>query len=92
MAMHNPPHPGDLLAEDSLPALGLNCSDLAKHLSYPEIALLAVLERRAAIEADLAVRLELAGIGTARHWMAMQAAYDLSQARRREQPAIQRIY
>jgi len=92
MAMYNPPHPGDLLAEDSLPALGISCADLARHLSYPEIALLAVLERRAGLDAELAVRLELAGIGVARHWMAMQAAYDLSQARQREQPAIRRIY
>ncbi|HHM5699163.1 HigA family addiction module antitoxin [Pseudomonas aeruginosa] len=89
MVMHNPPHPGELLAEDALPALGLSCADLAKHLSYPEASLLAVLHSRAALDADLAVRLEQAGIGSARHWVAMQMAYDLSQARQRTQPTIQ---
>ncbi|MCO3721286.1 HigA family addiction module antitoxin [Pseudomonas aeruginosa] len=91
MVMHNPPHPGELLAEDALPALGLSCADLAKHLSYPEASLLAVLHSRAALDADLAVRLEQAGIGSARHWVAMQMAYDLSQARQRTQPTIQRL-
>ena len=30
--MHNPPHPGDTLREDVLPALGLNVTEAAEHL------------------------------------------------------------
>lgn len=91
MTMYNPSHPGALLAEDSLPALGISGTDLATHLSYPEHILLEVLQTRARLDADLAVRLELAGLGSARAWLAMQMAYDLWHARNRPQPAIKRV-
>ncbi|WP_267272996.1 HigA family addiction module antitoxin [Pseudomonas putida] len=91
MNMHNPAHPGVLLAEDSLPALGISGRDLAIHLSYPEDLLLEVLQARSRLDADLAVRLEQAGIGTAYTWLAMQMSYDLWQAQHRLQPTIQRL-
>nr|WP_253446331.1 addiction module antidote protein, HigA family [Pseudomonas nitroreducens] len=72
-----------------MPALGLSWAGLAKHLSYPEASLLAALRSQAALDADLAVRLEQAGIGSARDWGAMQMAYDLAQARQPTQPTIQ---
>ncbi|UWZ79789.1 HEPN domain-containing protein [Geoalkalibacter halelectricus] len=40
------------------------------------------------ISPDLAVRLERAGVSTARFWMTLQANYDLSQALKREQPPV----
>jgi antitoxin HigA-1 len=46
---------------------------------------------RAPISSDLAVRLERAGIGSARTWLAVQADYDLWQAEHREQPHIERF-
>ncbi len=39
----------------------------------------------------MAVRLERAGIGKARMWLAMQSAYDLWQAEHREQPEVERL-
>jgi addiction module HigA family antidote len=91
MSMHNPPHPGESLREDVLPAIGMNVSSLARHLGYSRGQLSAVINGRAALSADLAYRLELAGLGAARQYLAEQAAYDLWQAAQREHPPICRL-
>ncbi|WPO98941.1 HigA family addiction module antitoxin [Pseudomonas sp. HR96] len=91
MAMFNPPHPGEALREDVLPALGLTVTSLARHIGYSRGQLSTVLNGRAALSADLALRLELAGLGTASVWIAQQGAYDLWQARHREMPPISRL-
>lgn len=91
MAMFNPPHPGEALREDVLPALGLSITALASHLGYSRGQLSTVLNCRAAISADLAWRLEMAGLGSARMYLAEQAAYDLWQAQQREIPHIARL-
>jgi len=91
MAMFNPPHPGEALREDVLPALGLSITTLATHLGYSRGQLSTVLNCRAAISADLAWRLEMAGLGSARMYLAEQAAYDLWQAQQREIPQIARL-
>jgi len=91
MSMHNPSHPGALLTEDSLPALGISGADLATHLGYPVHILVEILKSRAPLDADLAVRLELAGLGIARNWLAMQMAYDLWHAQHRTLPVIKRL-
>jgi len=54
MPMHNPPHPGEALREDVMPAVGLNVTALARHLGYSRGQLSTVLNGRAAITADLA--------------------------------------
>ena len=91
MPMHNPPHPGEAIREDILPAVGLSLTALAQHLGYSGGQLSTVLHGHAAISADLAYRLELAGLGSARQYLAEQAAYDLWQAKHREHPAISRL-
>lgn len=91
MAMHNPPHPGEALRDDVLPAVRLSVSALARHIGYSRGQLSTVLNGRAAISADLAHRLELAGLGNARQYLAEQAAYDLWQAEHREHPHIARL-
>lgn len=91
MPMHNPPHPGESLRCDVLPALKMSITDLAQHLKYSRGQLSTVINGRAAVSADLAYRLELAGISTARMWLALQAAYDLWQAEQREHPPITRL-
>ncbi|MDN6856650.1 HigA family addiction module antitoxin [Pseudomonas sp. CAN2814] len=90
--MLNPPHPGELLREDVLPALKISARELSQHLGYLETEILGVLECKAGVSADLALRLELAGIGVASNWLAMQSAFDLAQARKRQHPTIKRIY
>ena len=78
--MHNPPHPGELLRDEVITALGLSVTEAAERLAMSRVAMSRVLNGKAAISPDLAVRLEQAGVSTARAWLAMQANFDLAQA------------
>jgi antitoxin HigA-1 len=86
--MHNPPHPGELQREDVLAPLGLSVKEAAERLSMSRVALSRVVNGRAAICPDLAIRLELAGVGQARAWLTMQGNYDLARAMQHEQPPV----
>jgi antitoxin HigA-1 len=83
--MYNPPHPGETLREDVLPALGLSVTDAAEQLGVARPSLSRVLNGHAAISPEMAIRLEKwLGIdngGRADLWLAEQASYDLWQAR-----------
>ncbi|PQA77828.1 HigA family addiction module antitoxin [Rhodoferax sp. TS-BS-61-7] len=85
--MFNPPHPGLTLRDDVLPALGLNVTDAAKQLDVSRVALSRVLNGRAAISPEMALRIEAwLGVergGEARLWLAEQSAYDVWQAKLR---------
>jgi addiction module HigA family antidote len=89
--MHNPPHPGELLRDEVISALDLSVTEAARRLAMSRVALSRVLNGKAAISPDLAVRLEQAGASTARAWLAMQANHDLWRALQHEQPAVQRL-
>ncbi len=93
--MHNPPHPGETLREDVLPALGLSVTDAAEQLGVTRAALSRVLNGRAAISPEMALRLELwLGIehgGRADTWVAQQAAYDLWKARKAGKPKVKAL-
>ena len=91
MIMTNHPHPGELLREDVIRPLGLAVTDAAERLGMSRIALSRVLNGRAGISPDLAIRLERAGVSTARFWMTLQANYELSQAMRRDQPSVRQL-
>lgn len=89
--MHNPPHPGFTLRDDVLPALGINVTSAAGQLGIARVTLSRVLNGKAAISADLALRLE-AWLGTerggaARLWLAEQASYDLWHAAKKAKAA-----
>jgi addiction module HigA family antidote len=86
MAMFNPPHPGETLLEDVLPALGIKIAEFARRLGFARETLSRILHGHAPVSLDLAVRLERAGIGTARTWLGIQADWDLWQAEHRAQP------
>lgn len=89
--MHNPPHPGELLRDEVIMALGLSVTEAASRLAMSRVALSRVLNGKAAISPDLALRLEQAGTSTARVWLAMQANYDLWRAREHGQPVVRRL-
>lgn len=91
MMMHNPPHPGTLIREDVLVPLGLQVGEAARRLRMSRVALSRVVNGRARISSDLAIRLEQAGVSTARFWISAQAYYDLAQARQIEQPQVERL-
>lgn len=89
--MMSPPHPGELLRDDVIAELGLSVTETAQRLGMSRVTLSRVLNARAAISPDLALRLEMAGVSTARAWLAMQANYDLAQARQHTQPPIRAL-
>jgi addiction module HigA family antidote len=89
--MHNPPHPGTLLKEEVIDPLGLSVTDAAARLGMSRVAFSRVLNGRAAISPDLALRLEKAGTGSARSWLVMQANYDLWQAMQTPQPPVRAL-
>lgn len=89
--MHNPPHPGELLRDEVIEALNLSVTEAASRLAMSRVALSRVLNGKAGISPDLALRLEQAGASTARAWLAMQANYDLWRARQHVQPVVRRL-
>ena len=92
--MYNPPHPGGTLRDDVLPALGLTVTEAARQLGVTRAALSRVLNERAAISPEMALRLEgwlgVENGGQADVWIAEQAAYDLWQVRKAGTPKVQR--
>ncbi|MEO8927068.1 MAG: HigA family addiction module antitoxin [Caulobacteraceae bacterium] len=89
--MKDHPHPGELLREDVLAPLGIDVTDAAHRLGMSRTALSRVLNGRAGISPDLAVRLESAGVSTARFWLTLQTHYELSKAQQRAQPTVRRL-
>jgi len=83
--LNNPPHPGEILREDILPALKLSVTDAADQLGVARPTLSKVLNGKAAISPEMALRLEkwlgVKNGGRADVWLAEQTAYDLWQAR-----------
>ena len=79
--MRNPPHLGELIRE-SMDDAGWNVTGTAARLGCERGTLSRLLNGRAGVSATMALALEDIGWGTAEHWMRMQAAYELAQARR----------
>ena len=83
MLMHNPPHPGGVLRRLCLEPLGLNVTQAAKALGVSRKTLSAILNGRAGISPEMAVRLSIAFDTTAESWLNQQVQYDLWRAERR---------
>jgi antitoxin HigA-1 len=91
MPMKNPPHPGAGLRDD-IEALGLTIAETAAGLGVTRQQLHNVTSGKSAITPDMALRLEKAIGSSAERWLRMQMAYDLAQARlRNEKLAIKRL-
>lgn len=91
MVMKNPVHPGQILREDVLVDLGLSVGEAASRLGVSRVTLSRVLHGHARISPNLAVRLEEAGVSTARAWLAMQSAYDLAAERAAGLPKVRKL-
>ena len=81
--MHNPPHPGEILRSLCLEPLGLSVTDAAKGLGVSRKTLSSVLNGRAGISPEMAVRLSIAFDTTAESWLNQQIQYDLWLAEKR---------
>ena len=84
MAMFDPPHPGRLVRQECLEPLGLSVTEGAKALGVTRQALNNLVNGKAGISAEMAIRLAAAFGGGAEAWLRMQASYDLARVRRRE--------
>ena len=89
--MRNPVHTGEVLREEVLGDLGLGVGEAASRLGVSRVTLSRVLHGHARVSPNLAVRLEQAGVGTARAWLAMQSAYDLAAERVAGVPKVRRL-
>jgi len=78
--MHNPPHPGEVLRDGVFADTGITVTDFADRLGVTRVMLSRILNCRAGISADMAMRLEAALGTSAESWLHMQANFDLWQA------------
>ncbi len=81
--MHNPPHPGETVRQLCLAPLGLSVTAAAQSLGVSRKALSELLNGKAGISAEMAVRLSIAFKTTPESWLAQQAMYDLWQIRQK---------
>lgn len=91
MAEHDlePITPGEILAQEFMEPLGLSEDQLARELGLPSGRLSDILQARAGVTADVALRLEKYFGASAQFWLNLQSRYDLKIARRDVGPAIQ---
>jgi antitoxin HigA-1 len=88
MRMHNPAHPGEVL-RDALE--GKSVTEVAAHLGVSRVALSRVLNCKAAVSAEMSIKLGQA-LGTSPDlWFKMQNAYDFWQASQAKQKKVQRL-
>lgn len=83
MPMHNPPHPGGVLRRQCLAPLGLSVTAAAKGLGVTRQALSDVVNEKAGVSVDMAIRLAKAFGSSPETWLGLQTAHDLWQARAR---------
>ncbi len=92
MPMKNPPHPGRSIRSACLEPLGLSVTDGAKVLGVTRQALNNVVNGKAGVSPEMAIRLSKAFGSTAETWLRMQLAYDLAAARKTESKIKVRQY
>ncbi len=92
MTMKTLPHPGLSVRSDCLEPLGLSVTRAAAVLGVTRQALNNLVNGKAGISPEMAIRLDKAFGGTAEAWLALQTAYDLAQARRGERAITVKRY
>lgn len=89
--MYNPPHPGAVLKDAVVDALGLTITEAAAHLDVDRITLSRVINAQAAISVEMALRLSKALKTTPDVWLGMQQAYDVWQAQHSRKLDLSRV-
>jgi antitoxin HigA-1 len=79
--MKNPPHPGRIVRQDSIEPLALTITETAKVLGVTRQALNNLVNGKAGVSPQMAVRISKAFGGSPEMWLRLQANYDLSQLR-----------
>jgi antitoxin HigA-1 len=83
MRMDNPPHPGKVLKTLCLEPLKVSVTEAAKALGVSRKTLLTILNGRAGISPEMAVRLSIAFGTSAESWLTQQTQHDLWHAAQR---------
>src|ERR1700676_3755484 len=92
MPMKNPPHPGDFIRTEIIQPGGLSCTAAAAALKVSRPALSSLLNGKADLSGEMALRIEKAFGVKMDTLMRMQSAYDIAQTRKRESEiSVQRI-
>ena len=81
-AMHNPPHPGGIVRRQCLEPLGLTVTRAAEGLGVTRQALSDLVNEKAGISVEMAIRLSKAFGSSPETWLGMQMAHDLWKAER----------
>jgi addiction module HigA family antidote len=92
MPMKNPVHPGRIVRQDCLEALGLSVTRAAKVLGVSRQAVNNLVNEKAGISPEMAIRLSKAFGSTPETWLQMQVSYDLGEARKTEDKIKVRRY
>ena len=77
MLMHNPPHPGEIIRELCLEPLGISVTKAAESLGVSRKTLSSILNGRAGISPEMAIRLSIAFDTSPESWLNQQSQYDL---------------
>ena len=89
--MHNPPHPGEVLRDGVFTDTGITVTDFAQRIGVTRVTLSHILNGKAGISADVALRLAAALGGSAGSWLHMQADYELWQAEKTLKRTVAKI-
>ena len=89
--MHNPPHPGEIIRHLCLDPLGLSVSEAAKALRVSRKTLSAILNGRAGLSPEMAIRLAIAFDTTPESWMVQQVQYDLWRANKKRKALEKKV-
>lgn len=92
MPMNNPPHPGDFIRTEIIEPAGLSVTAAAKALQVSRPALSSLLNAKADLSGDMALRIEKAFGVQMDTLVRMQSAYDIAQTRKREKEIRVRRY
>ena len=80
MRMHNPPHPGEIIREFCVEPLNLTVTDAAKALGVTRKTLSALLNGKAGVSPEMAIRLSRVFGRTPEGWLRLQLQFDLWKA------------
>ena len=83
-----PPHPGEVLREDILPALGMPVKELAQHLGVSRQSLSNLVHEKRSVSVEMAQRLGQAFQNGARFWLALQMQWDIWDAERKTRVSV----
>src|SRR5438093_11627909 len=80
MRMMKPPHPGRIVRQECIEPLGLTVKGAARRLGVTRQTLNNVVNEKAAVSPEMAIRLSKAFGSSPEVWLGMQMEYDLAQA------------